>query len=139
MVRTFNAGALLLAGALLAAGCDNTIDNPTGPAPTPEMKTSTFEGSINVNGAATHTFDVSANGTVTASLTEILPDPAVAVGFALGTWNGTNCQLVITKDDAIQGQALIGNSSGVGTLCVRIHDTGRLTARLTYKVTVNHP
>ena len=133
-------GTVLLVGSLFAAGCDNTIDNPTQPT-NPTMTTDTFTGTINRNGASTHTFTVQASGSVTATLTEVTPDPAVKVGFALGTLNAANtCQVVLSREDAVQGHALIGNASGSGTLCVRIHDpNGTLTAPLTYKLSVEHP
>ena len=80
---------MLLAGALVTAGCDNEVENATGPAPPNPTTTDTFTGTINVNGAQTHTFPVVASGPVTLTLAEVLPDPAIAVGLTLGTWNGT--------------------------------------------------
>lgn len=139
MLRTLS-GTLLLAGALLAAGCDNDVENATGPGTAAPTTTDTYSGTINRNGAATHTFTVAASGVVTATLTEVTPDPAIAIGFVLGTWNGTSCQAVLSKDDTVQGQALIGSVGGVGTLCVRVHDpNGKLNAALNYKVSVEHP
>jgi hypothetical protein len=132
--------SLLLAAAIVAGGCDNDVGTtPTEPPPT---TTDTFTGTLNVNGAATHTFPIAAAGTVTATLTEVTPDNTVAVGFALGTWNASasTCQQVIPKDDALQGQILTGNVSGVGTLCVRLYDPGsKLTGPVAYTVTVVHP
>ena len=129
---------LMLAAALFVAGCDNDVENlpPTEPAPT---TTDTFTGSLSINGAQTHAFAVVAAGTVTATLTEVTPDPAITVGLELGTWNGISCTVVISNGNAIQGNALIGNVTGVGSLCVRIHDTGKLTNSLDYKLTVVHP
>ena len=57
----------------------------------------------------------------------------------LGTWNGTACATVIANDNAMQGNAVIGAVTGAGTLCVRIHDVGKLTASLNYTLTVVHP
>jgi hypothetical protein len=122
-----------------AAGCDNDVDTttPTGPAPT---ITETFSGTIVVNGAATHTFTIAAAGLVSATLTEITPDATVLIGMALGTWNGANCQIVLPKDDAIQGFVLTGQVSGPGALCARIYDpASRLTEALNYTITVVHP
>lgn len=131
-------GTMLLAAALVVAGCDNDIENrtPTEPAPT---TTDTFTGTINVNGAATHTFATVAAGLVTATLQTVTPDPAIQVGLGLGTWNGTNCQITLPKDDAVQGNAVIGQVSGAGTLCARIYDVGKMTEALTYTLTVVHP
>ena len=138
MRRTF-CTTVLLVGALLAAGCDNEIDNPTTP-PDPTMVTETFTGTINLNGATTHNFNVVAPGDVTLTLTEVAPDATVQVGVALGTWNGANCFVVLPKDDAVKGSVLIGRVTGTGTLCARIYDSGgRVTQPLTYTLTVEHP
>ena len=138
MRRTF-CTTVLLVGALLAAGCDNEIDNPTTP-PEPTMVTETFTGTINVNGAMNHNFNVATSGQVTLTLTEVAPDAAAQVGIALGTFNGANCFVVLPKDDAVKGNAVVGQSSGTGTLCARVYDpASRLTQPLTYTLTVVHP
>lgn len=139
MLRKFSA-TLLLTAAVVAAGCDNDIENAPGPTEPNPTVTDTFTGTINTNGATTHQFVVLASGDVTARLVEITPDPAVKVGFVLGTWSGTNCQATIFKDEAAQGEALIGRVTGQGILCVRVHDpNGKLTAPLNYSLTVQHP
>lgn len=139
-MRSTFCGIMLLTGVLFVAGCDNDPDTgntPTEPAPT---VTDTFTGTITTNGAMTHTFTVAAGGLVTATLTTVTPDATVQVGLALGTWNGTNCQLVLTQENAVQGNAIIGRVSGSGTLCARIYDpASRLTQALTYTLTVVHP
>jgi hypothetical protein len=139
MLRKLTA-TLLLAGALASAGCDNDVEDAPGPTEPNPTVTETFTGTVNPNGAATHTFVVTASGTVTARLASVTPDPAVTVGFVLGTWSGSSCQSVIFRDEAVQGEALIGNVTGIGTLCVRVHDpNGKLTGALTYSLTVEHP
>ena len=138
MRRTF-CGTVLLIGALLAAGCDNDPDTGGTPTEPPATVTDTFTGTINVNGAATHTFAVTVSGLVTATLTAVTPDATKQVGFGLGTWNGSNCQMVLTRDDAIQGNAVTGLASGSGTLCARIYDVGKLTESAGYTITVVHP
>jgi hypothetical protein len=133
-------GVLVLAAAVAVGGCDNELDNTPTPPP-PATTTDTFTGTINVNGAAVHTVNIAAAGTVTATLTEITPDNTIAVGFALGTWNASSsvCQQIIPNDNALQGQILTGNASGPGQLCVRIYDTGKMTGALTYSISVTHP
>jgi hypothetical protein len=139
MLRQFSA-TVLLAAALVAAGCDNEIENLPGPGDPNPTVTDTFTGTVNPNGAVTHTFVVSASGTVTARIAEITPDPAIAVGFVLGTMAGTTCSSSVAKDEALQGEALIATVTGVGVLCVRVHDpNGKLTAALNYRLTVEHP
>ena len=139
MQRAF-AGVLLVVAALAAGGCDNEIDNPS-PTDPPPTTTETFSGTINVNGAMTHAFNVVVAGRVTATLTAVTPDPAIAVGFALGTWNAASsvCAQSAANDNAVQGAIVPADASGPGALCVRIYDTGKLTGALNYTVTVVHP
>lgn len=137
-MRRLPHGALALLMTVCLAGCDNELENlPTNPDPV--RTTEEFTGTINVNGAATHTFVVLATGTSTATITEITPDPTIGVGFIMGTWNGTVCATVLSMDNAIQGNTLTGTSSGAGQLCVRIHDNGKLVEPINYKLTVIHP
>ena len=133
-------GTLLLAGALFASGCDNTVENAPGPTTPAPTVTDTFSGTLAVNGGVTHTFAVAGSGTVTATINEVTPDSTTALGFALGTWNGTSCQAVIAREDAVQGQSIVGNVTGVGTLCLRLNDpNGKLTASVNYRLSVEHP
>ena len=54
--------AVVLALALFAAGCDNDVENATGPIAPAPTTTENFEGTINVNGASTHPFATVAAG-----------------------------------------------------------------------------
>jgi hypothetical protein len=141
MQRAFWKSLLLAAAAVvMAAGCDNDLG--VEPEEDPPTVTDTFTGTVNPNGAQTHTFTLAVAGTVTATLTEVTPDPNIAVGFALGTWNSTSsiCQQSIPNDNAVQGHILTGTVTGpVGTLCTRIYDTGKLTGSISYTITVVHP
>lgn len=121
-----------------AAACGDDPTTPTTPTP-PATVTETFSGSVTRNGAATHTFATQASGTVTATLTTLAPDSALVIGLSLGTFNGSACQLVITKDDATQGTIVTGGVSTLGSLCVRIYDVGNITDPVTYDITVVHP
>jgi hypothetical protein len=135
--------ALLVMAAIIAtlglAACDNTPDD-TGTTPTTptDPLTETFSGTINVNGAATHPFNVGGGGTVTVTLTAITPADGVA-GLSLGTFNGALCQIVLANDSAVQGNVMTGTVSSIGALCVRFHDTGKLIGATDYTLTVVHP
>lgn len=143
-MRRFICHAVLVGTlAIPLAGCDNTDESiPTTPTP-PTMVTTQLTGSLTVNGAETKTFAVGASGSVTALLRAVArqdeQSETITVGMSLGTWNGVNCQVVLTNDNAAQGATVIGNVSGVGTLCVRLQDVGRLTGPINYTVEVTHP
>ncbi len=139
MRRSIHLTLLVIAVALGFWACNNTT--PTTPTTTPPPTTTeTFPGTLNPNGAKTFTFNTVLAGTLTATLTSISPDSTLAIGLALGTWNGTSCQVVLANDSALQGTVLTGAASGAGTLCVRVYDAaGALTANEDFVVTVVHP
>jgi hypothetical protein len=128
---------LALALAAMTACGDDTPTTPT--TPTPETVTETFSGTVNPNGAATHTFTTATAGPVQVTLTAIGPDSSVISGLALGEWNGTGCQERIANDAAVQTTVILGNVSQAGQLCVRVRDVGRFTGTTTYEITVVHP
>jgi hypothetical protein len=132
-----------LALALTAAACggsDPIIPPPTGPTiPVTDTFPPTPPGTLTPNGAVTHSFQAAAAGTIQASITA-LSDTAAVVGFALGTFNGTGCQLIIANDTARQGTLITGSTTSSGALCVRIYDaTGTLTGPIEYTLSVTHP
>ena len=59
--------------------------------------------------------------------------------MALGTWNGSACQIVIAKDDAKEATVVIGAVSALGNLCVRVYDAGGLTQATDYQLEVDSP
>ena len=129
---------LLMLAAGGAAACQNDVTSvPTTPAaPT---TTDTFNGTVTVNGAVTHVFSSTQRGTVAATLTTMDPDASQTVGVSLGTWNGSSCQIIIANDQAIVGASVAGTVSGVGNLCVRVYDVGKLNRSENYSVQVSHP
>jgi hypothetical protein len=128
-----------LAAALLAAGCDNGPDTAPTP-PTVNPVTETFSGTINLNGATTHAFTQTAAGTVTATITAIVPSEGSVLGFQLGTWDTVRCTVVLSNDLATTGSVLSANTQSSASLCIRLHDpNGVLTDRsVQYTVTVTH-
>lgn len=123
-----------------AAACDDP--GPTAPVidiPVAETVTSTYSGTLARNGAITFPFAVSAAGVATASLTAVGPDNTVAVGLTMGTWNGVQCAAVISNDNALEFATITGSAGSAGTLCMRIHDVGRLSAPITFTIAVTHP
>lgn len=132
--------ALLLGALLSTSACGDDAATPTAPDPTPPPTiTETFSGSINRNGAATHTFLAQASGTVTLTLTTLEPESTPAIGVSLGTWNGTACQIVIANTNAAQGAIVLGIASSAGNLCVLVQDVGQIDVAASYEITVVHP
>jgi hypothetical protein len=129
--------AALVATALSMSACGS--DTPTTPT-TPTLPTSvtdTFSGTLTRNGASTFPFSVSSAGAVYVTLTSVA-DSSMLVGLSLGTWNGAACTTVISNDAAVQGTSLAGSATGVGTLCTRVYDVGKVADPLDYQLTVVH-
>lgn len=122
------------------AGCGATDDTTTPTTPTtPAVSvTEAFSGTVNKNGAATFNFAASAAGTVTAAIKSMAPDTTAIMGIALGTWNGSSCQVVIANDAATTSASITGAASAAGNLCVRVYDIGKLTATQNIEVTITH-
>jgi hypothetical protein len=140
MVRLCN--KRLLCVVLLAcavAACDDEV--PTSPSDPPPAVTDTFTGTIAASGAATHSFSTAGGGTVTGTLKTIGPDSALVVSFALGTWTGSACSVVLANDKATTGAVLSGTMTGVGSLCTRVSDVGNIPAgtSVSYTIEVVHP
>src|SRR5262249_11980135 len=129
--------------ALAGAGCSNN-DTPTTPVgPTvPEITEPDFTGTLTINGGVTTNFSVTSTGTVTAILNTLEPskDGTLSIGLALGTWNGTSCQLVagLFNDNTGLGSGVAGFANAAGNLCARVYDVGKLTEPVSFAVTIKH-
>jgi hypothetical protein len=114
--------------------------------PTPTIVTDTFTNNttpLAPNGAFSYSFSTTTSGTVTATLTSVLPDATKVIGFQMGIWTAaTNtCTAVQSNDAALQGAVFTATASTAGTYCVRVYDIGQITADapVTFVVTVSHP
>lgn len=130
-----------LACAVAAGGCGNNQLASLIPPTVSVTVTETFTGTLTRNGGTSHSFTVTSTGggEVTATLKTLSPDSSAVVGFGLGTWNGTACQIVITNDRAGQASALLGRATSTGSLCVRVFDVGLITDPQDYEIEVVHP
>jgi hypothetical protein len=134
----FLSRAALLALALVGSACDNGPDAST--APTPVLVTETFTGTVTLNGAISHGFNVSAAGTTTATITAL--DPAGAfIGFQMGTWSGVVCTAVLSNEAGTLSSILAAGTQSSASLCVKLHDPNGILIDnpVTYTVTVVHP
>ena len=137
-------GAVFAVAALSAVtvGCDESNPAPT-PNPTPLPTTERFSGSIGVNGAIAFPFSTAAAGTISLTLTTVTPDNTAIVGLSIGTYNGTACSVStgVFNDNAQQGITVTGavSSAGFNNVCARVYDSGKLTAGITFEITVVRP
>jgi hypothetical protein len=150
MIRAINRGLFLLALSLALAGCSTDFPEVT-PTPTPDPITEPpFTGTLSVNGAVTQPFLVTSSGPVTitvmmledsAGQVPIGPDGHVRIGLALGVWNGTACAISVPtlyNDNAFVATELAGLATGIGPLCVRVSDVGKLTEPVSFELRIQH-
>jgi hypothetical protein len=125
--------------ACAAAGCDD--DTPTIPITPTVPVTETFTGQVAQSGSSMHTFSTTSSGAIAATLKAIGSDNTLVVSFALGTWTGSACSLVLENPAATGGALLTGTMTGAGTLCVRVGDQGNIAAGqpASYTIEVTHP
>lgn len=133
--------AALLAAVLSATACSNNTTTAPTTTTTPTSVTDSFNGTVTKNGASSFAFNVNAAGSVFATLTSI-SDTSVPVGLSVGVWTAATatCSFSpsIANDNALQGTTLSASASGVGQLCVRVYDIGKVVSPLDYQVTVVH-
>ena len=135
MLRLTFAMMLALAAALTGACGDDDPATPTEPSPT-EI-TEVFSGTLTVNGAVTHTFEVQRAGTATVRITSLDPSAAV-IGLSMGPFTGQACVQQLARDNATSGASIAGSASS-GAFCVRVYDAGdTLTGPVSYELTVTH-
>lgn len=141
LTRSFLTRSLAVAVlAATAAACDDPgPTTPSEPTTVAATFTETFTGVLARNGALTFPFASTAAGTATATLASVLPDNTVPIGFAMGTWNGTSCQSIISNDNATQFSQIVGTVGSAGPLCLRVYDIGRVASTATFTLTVVHP
>ena len=134
MIQRLSRALAVLVVMAAASACG---ESPT--APTPERTTETFTGTVAQAGFATHPFTVRQVGQVDLTLVTVAPLNTVAIGFAVGSWDGANCSLIAGDDNARQGYVLSGTAQP-GTFCVAVYDSGNIGADpVEYTVTVVHP
>jgi len=152
MVRQWAASlraALLMA--VVTAGCDGeTPTTPTDTTTTTSTTTTVAEATISesfsdrvaVGGAAFYSFTVSANGTVTLTLTSVggAGVPAtVWLAIGLGTPSGEDCGIGSSVNTASGTTAQLTGTYAPGVYCARVWDVGNLAAPASFDLTIAHP
>jgi hypothetical protein len=110
----------------------------SGSAPTPAPGTITFASQVAVGGFTARAFNASVNGTLTARLESVSPG-AVLLGIGIGIpTSGGGC--AVTRQLVGVGPgAELSVSVAAARYCVKVFDTGTLTAPADFSVRIDHP
>jgi hypothetical protein len=133
--------ALLLAVlALAATGCDDATTTATSPTVTSPV-TETFNGQFIPGGTASRAFTAASSGTVSITLTQVGPpaDAVVGLGVGIPQSSGTGCLLTQVVQTGASSSPQLTVSVDAGSYCVRLYDTGTLTAPIAFNVTIVRP
>ena len=121
---------------LPTSGCSDPV---APPAPTPVVPTitETFDDTLLVAGANSHTFNVQQVGGLKVSIANVTPSAAVIL--AVGTASVSGC-IVIDTQVVVPGSVaqISGTATFPGSFCVLVSDVGNLVEPVSYTVTVLH-
>jgi hypothetical protein len=133
LIHRFATGLLVtaLAAAAILGGCTN-------PTSSSNTITDTFSGTVAATGFDTHSFTVTNSGNVDVTLTGLLPQATITVGFGIGQPSATGCSLLSYSESARVGSVLSGTISP-GSYCVSVYDIGNIQGSDSYTLTVTHP
>ncbi len=130
----------LLVCAIAGAGCraENTQPDYTIVSPVTE----TFQGTLNVQGAAFFSFLVGNPDPVTITLASLTKTSGTAVTTSVklgfGVPAGETCAPTASLTTASGLQAQVLQVASAGTYCVIISDTGALTETLNFAIKIKH-
>jgi hypothetical protein len=136
--------ACVCAGALSLAACSGKNSGSTTTAsPTPAAATisESFTAPLGVGGAIFYSFSMPQYGNVAITLTGIagaaLPD-GLTLNVGIGRPAGTTCTTTSTIDTGPGDTAQLTGVYGPGVFCVRVVDSGTLTAPVIISAAVAH-
>ncbi len=123
--------------ALSAAACGDDSTTPTAPT---ELTTESYTGTIAPQETDTYTFTVKASGQLTVMLNSVAPLATMAIGVAIGGWDGTNCTPVAINQNARAGtSSVLSGIANPGNFCIQVFDSGNLSDSVDYAIQVTHP
>ena len=139
----FVSGAAIAALMLPIVACDNgpsIEDNPIVTAPITSPVTESFASQLFVGGSASRTFTAAKAGTATITLVSAGPPTTVKLGFGIGVPDalGSGCLFTRSAEAAVAGTSF-SLPVDAGTYCVRVYDTGTLTANTAFAITIVRP
>jgi hypothetical protein len=124
--------------AIALAGCADTfITSPTPTAATTDPNT--FTNQVLPGGSASRELLLTAAGQISATLTSTTP-AGMVLGVGIGIPRANNqCALSSAITTAAGVSARIAMAADAGLYCVKVYDSGTLTAPLDFTVSITRP
>jgi len=128
--------AIFVSAAAVVA-CHSATTAPTTTAAAPSTLTDTFSGTIAQTANMSFPFTVVTTGNVQVTLTDVEPLTTMALGVAVGSWDGTTCTPgLATTDHAKSGVPALTGTAAAGSYCVQVSDAGNIPPTWTVSFTV---
>jgi hypothetical protein len=131
--------ACLFSAALLG-GCAKTelFTSPDAASTTP-LDPKSFSNQILPGGSASREMTLTASGQIAVTLTRTTPD-GTALGLGIGIpRSNSQCALSSAVTTTAGSTPQVSMPADGGTYCVKVFDTGTLTAPVTFTVSISHP
>jgi hypothetical protein len=134
---------LVIATLVATCACGEDTVTPTGPS-TVTISSETWSSRLAAGGSKFYSFNVSADGTVTATLVSVTSpgsglvlSPLLEIGFGIPA--GTDCAVSTTRavTPALVAQLLASSLPGIH--CIRVADPGNLGTDVNFAVRFSHP
>jgi hypothetical protein len=134
---------LIPVSVLIMSACANPfsdlLGNPSSPSTPNSPTTDTFNGTVAPNGSVAFTFSVATAGNVAITLTAVSPAATGPLGLGVGPSSNGNCAIANSTSGAMAGASpQLSGTQSAGSYCVKVSDSGSLTATSTVTVTVTH-
>ncbi len=123
-----------------AVGCD---DGELAPSPvTGPIAVESFIGTVAVGSSSFYSFTQPREGAVVLTLVQLTENgqpTAATVGLGIGTPLGVGCTAGISAAASPSGTPHLRQVMPPGVYCVKVSDTGQLTATASFALNIQHP
>lgn len=148
LARALGVSAMALCVAV-TVGCRKGSTSTTAATAVPVAATvaETFSNTVGVGGSVFYSFPVPQYGTVELTLTDVQPvrpnpdfDPSVEeLSVAIGAPAGVGCTAASSITTAPGSTVQLSGAYGPGIFCIKVFDSGLLTAPVVFTAKVAHP
>lgn len=125
-------GAVCLAAAALASGCNGVID--------PSKNTvEDITGTLNVGSSTRKDFSISKNGEFEMKITALSPNADALIGVAYGPIQNGACGTFQSNPIGQLNRVVLSGVMNSGQYCVTVFDVGTISQPENYTIRFSHP